>query len=388
VRVLIVGVGGVGAMAAWRLAEEGHEVVALERFRIDHDLGSSYGDSRIVRRVYPDPFYTSLMADSYARWDDFTTASRRHGIDTPLLNRCGGLFLGPRDHPQLIAAQGALEASGVPYEVCTANDRLGRYPALRLDADEIGLFEPSMGFAYASRCVRAAVQIARDLGAVVHEETLVAAIEADGAGVAVTTERGERFYGDRLLIAAGAWTGPLLSTLGVTVPLVVTRQVVAHIEPDSPEADFAVGRLPVWIDAAANAYGFPAISDGEVGGVKVALHDLGEPTTADSVERRVTEADMEAVRNVVRRRFNGLSDRILYAKVCLYSNTPDSDFVIDTIPGLPAATFVSACSGHGFKFTPLLGKIACARMTDQETPWDLSRFRLDRFRAEQSVGVA
>lgn len=369
-------------MAAWRLAQEGHEVVALERFRVDHDLGSSYGDSRIVRRVYPDPLYTSLMADAYALWNELEGLRAGQHAAT-LVDWCGGIFFGPQGHPQMAAAQSALETNGVPYQIWTDADRAEHFPALHLDPDEIALYEPSMGFARASRCVRAAAECASALGAQIREETIVSGIEARGNGVAVTTESGERLSGDRLVIAAGAWTQPLLASLGVEIPLIVTRQVVVHLKPERHPESFATGRLPVWIDAAANAYGFPYIAGGQAGGVKIALHDMGEPTTPETVNREVTEADREAVRKIARRRFADLSPQVVYAKVCLYTNTPDLDFVIDTVPGCPAITFISACSGHGFKFTPLLGDIAAALSTDRDIPYDLSRFRLNRFFDEQ-----
>ena len=374
-------------MAAWRLAQEGHEVIALERFRVDHDLGSSYGDSRIVRRVYPDPFYTALMADSYALWRELEELNARQGGATPLLNLCGGIFFGPKAHPHITAAQAALDASRVPYQVWTSADRAAHFPALRLRAEEIALHEPGMGFACASRCVRAAVAIARSFGAQIHEETVVKEIAAQGSGIVATTEAGERFHADRLLIAAGAWTRPLLASLGVVLPLVVTRQVYVHLAPDSRPENFEIGRLPVWIDAEANTYGFPRIA-AQASGVKLSLHDLGAATTPDAVDRRVTDSDVEKAVHVARERFEGLSDRVVAAKVCLYTNTPDSDFIIDTPPGLPAVTFISACSGHGFKFTPLLGRIACALVTDQPLPYDLTRFRLDRFDAEHPGPIA
>src|SRR6476660_885496 len=114
-RVIIVGTGGVGAMAAWRLAKAGVEVVALEQFRLDHDRGSSYGDSRIVRRVYPDPLYTALMADAYTLWDELQAElpKRVAGAQKELMTRSGGIFFGQAQHPHLQAAHQALQASGV-----------------------------------------------------------------------------------------------------------------------------------------------------------------------------------------------------------------------------------------------------------------------------------
>ncbi len=370
-------------MAAWRLAQAGHEVVALERFRLDHDRGSSYGDSRIVRRVYPDPLYTSLMAASYALWEELNALSHATPDGLTLFQPCGGIFFGPQTHPHIAAAQAALEAGGVAFDLWTAADRSRHFPALKLAEDEIAIHEPSMGFARASAAVRFAAHLARTQGAQILEERTVVGIEAHGSGVVATLEDGERLHGDRLLIAAGAWTQPLLASLGVTIPLTVTRQAYVHFAPAAHPENFAVGRLPVWIDAAANTYGFPALGPGSVDGVKLGLHDHGAAVTPETVNRSVTEADRDAAHRYARRRFEGLSDQVVYEKVCLYSNTPDEDFVIDAVPGLPAVLFISACSGHGFKFTPLLGQIAAALLTDQPVPYDLSRFRLARFGAEQ-----
>ncbi len=383
-RVLILGVGGVGAMAAWHLAQAGHEVIGLERHRLDHDRGSSYGDSRIVRRVYPDSLYTSLMADSYLLWEQLNALYRMRGQGTALFHACGGIYFGPKGDPRIAAAQAALEECGVAYDLWTAADRPSHFPALTLQDDEVAIHEPSMGFALASESVRFAASLALGFGATIREETRVAGIEEAGSGVSVALENGEKIRGDRLLIAAGAWTQPLLATLGTTIPLTVTRQTYVYFDPASHPEDFAVGRLPVWIDAAANAYGFPSLGMGRAGGVKLGLHDRGVASAPETVDRIVSGEDRESARRYARRRFEHLSDRVVYEKVCLYTNTPDEDFVIDTVPGLPAVLVVSACSGHGFKFTPLLGSIAASLLTDITVPYDLSRFHLSRFSADKS----
>ena len=156
-RVLIIGVGGVGAMAAWRLAQSGQEVVAFEQFGIDHDRGSSYGDSRIVRRVYPDPLYTNLMADAYDLWDELQAQSP----DEELFLRAGGVFVGPRSHPLIQQAQDALRTSGVDYEVLDRAECTRQFPAFALENDEVAIYEPSMGYARASNSVRAAIRLAK-----------------------------------------------------------------------------------------------------------------------------------------------------------------------------------------------------------------------------------
>ena len=375
--VVIVGVGGVGAMAAWRLAAAGHRVTALEQFGIDHDRGSSYGDSRIVRRVYPDSLYTGLMAHAYRLWDRLMTESG----DPSLFVRSGGIFFGPAESDDLRIAERALRDSGVPFEILTAPECARRFPAFRLDAAEAALYEPSMGYARASRAVRAAVDLARRAGATVRESAKVIAIEEAGNGVRVRLESAETVSADRAVLSPGPWAAPLLQSLGVSLPLRVTRQPYIHLAPERDEESFQPGIFPVWIDAGANAYGFPRL--GDVPGVKIGIHDFGPDSSPETVDRAVTERDRELAREYASRRFPALSGRSVYEKVCLYTVTPDNDFIVDTVPGFRQALMLSACSGHGFKFTPLMGQIAADIIGERETEADLSRFRASRFRGNE-----
>src|SRR5581483_7978883 len=288
-RVIIIGVGGVGAMAAWRLAKAGQEVIALEQFRLDHDRGSSYGDSRIVRRVYPDPLYTALMADAYALWDELMAEARDDG----LIVRAGGLYFGVAAHPFVTTAVAALAASGVEHEVLSPQECARRFPAFALRPEEIGIYEPSMGYARASRCVLAAANLARQHGAQIREETPVAGIEAgpNGAGVRVTTQSGDTLTADRLLLTSGPWIGPQLAQLGVHVPLTVTRQPYVHFAPARHAEAFEAGAFPTWIDAGDTIfYGFPRL--GDLPGVKIGRHDFGPATTPETVDRTVNAADI------------------------------------------------------------------------------------------------
>ena len=372
-RVIVLGLGGVGAMAAWRLAAAGHEVTALEQFRVDHDRGSSYGDSRIVRRVYPDVLYTRMMADAYDMWAKLMADSGDAGI----FNQCGGLFFGPADSADVVAAESALRASGVAYERLDAREAMRRFPAFRLESSEAALYEPSMGYTRASQAVRAAVDLARRLGAAIREECRVVAVESGAEIVSVRLATGERLEADRLIVAAGPWAAPLMSTLGIHLPVIVTRQAYVHLEPSRDAELFLTGRFPVWIDAGANAYGFPQM-DG-VAGVKIGIHDYGELCTPETVDRVLRDTDREAARSYAARRFPLLGPMISVEKVCLYTVTPDNDFVIDALPGHERVILVSACSGHGFKFTPLLGQIATDIAGAHVPNIDLTRFRLTRF---------
>jgi sarcosine oxidase len=369
-RIAVLGAGGVGSAAARFLAREGHEVTVLEQFEPDHDRGSSYGTSRIIRKTYTDGFYTGLMGQAYPLWDEL---EREAG--EPLFERTGGLFFGPGDHPELAAIRRALKEQGVPFEELEPATCARRFPRLRLLPGESGVFEREAGFLRASACVRANLRLAVERGARVRARTAVEELEPRPSGVRLALAGGEALELDRVIVAAGPWTARLLKRF-VALPFTVTRQTYCHFEPEVPAAEFGAERFPVWIDFATNFYGFP--HDGRTPGVKVAWHEKGAPTDPDRVDRELHEADREPLRRYSAQHLPGLSSRVAFEKVCLYTMTPDHDFVVDHLPGEPRVTLVGGLSGHGFKFTVLLGRIAAWMATGQPVPWELSRFSLAR----------
>ena len=257
-RVAIVGGGAVGNMAAWRLARYGAEVLLIEQFALDHDRGSSYGDSRIIRRVYPDGLYTELMAGAYPLWQELMTQAN----DDALFVQSGGLYFAPADHPDVRASIQALTQSDVPHEVLTPKECARKFPAFRLAENEVAISEPSMGYARASKCVRAASALAHDTGKVrTLWDTKVTRIESGGkaGGVRLALDDGQTLYADALILCAGAWTNTLLKPFDVQIPLKVTRQVYFHLAPKEPDdPQFAPGAFPVWIDGGTLFYGFRA----------------------------------------------------------------------------------------------------------------------------------
>ncbi len=371
-KVAILGLGGVGTQAARFLAAEGHQVTGFERFRLDHDRGSSYGGSRIIRRVYPDALYAGLMEAAYPLWDEL---ERRAGEE--LFLRCGGFYFGPEGHPEMTAVEAALGQVGVPYRRYSASEAADRFPQFRLAADEYGVFEAGSGLLRASRCVLAAARAARAHGADLREETAVEALEPAAGGIRLRSAGSWETF-DRLVVTAGPWTAPLLSPW-VRLPLTVTRQQYAHFRVAADPAAYAPDRFPVWIDFATDFYGFP--EHDAVPGAKIALHRPGAVHDPDSPDREPAEADNAVLREYAARRLPGLSGEVTHAKVCLYTMTPDEDFIVDRLPGEPRAVFVGGLSGHGFKFTVLLGRIAADLAQDRDPGCELGRFALSRFAA-------
>lgn len=370
-KVIVVGIGGTGSAAARFLAGAGHEVVAFEQFEVGHTRGSSHGESRIIRYTYPDEVYTRMMGEAYPLW-----RALEEDAGETLLARTGGVFFGDSAGPVLAAARAALDGNGVPYEMLDAAETRHRFPALRLAETEAALHQPDMGFLRATACVRANVRLARALGVDVRERTAVQEVAQRGDKAVVTTEAREEHVCDRVLVTAGPWMGRLFASL--RLPLRVTRQQVVYLRPEAGAArDFQPGRLPVWIDADANVYGFP--SDGHVEGVKLASHHLGEAVDPEGARRPPDASYAAQMADYATLRFDGLARQVTHAETCLYTNTPDEDFIIDAVPDMPRVWLVSGCSGHGFKFTVLLGQIAAEAATLGVTPPYLSRFALRRF---------
>jgi monomeric sarcosine oxidase len=368
-RIGVVGAGGVGSAAARFLASEGHAVTVFEQFQVDHDRGSSFGASRIIRKTYPDAFYTSLMVHAYPLWAEFEREARE-----PVLITTGGLFFGVADGSEMVAVRGALERNGVAHEVLDAASAMRRFPAFRLRDDEIAVHEPDAGLLRASASVRAAMRIAVDRGAVLREGVAIRAIEPRPDALHLVDSGGAHHAFDRIVVTAGPWSQRLL---GDRAPLRVSRQVYCHFEPSAEAARFDVGAFPIWIDMDSVFYGFPR--DGIVPGVKVARHGFGRDADADTVDRALDDADRAPLRAYVRERLPGLSERVAFEKVCLYTNTPDTDFVVDRWPSDARVSFVAGLSGHGFKFAVLLGRIVAWMAEEKPVAWDLSRFALARF---------
>lgn len=372
-RVAVIGLGGTGTAAARFLAADGHTVVGYEQFHLNHDRGSSYGASRIIRRVYPDPLYASLMDAAYPLWHEL----ERESGDSLLL-QCGGFFFGTEGHEEMVGVENALTEVGVPYQRWSAAEAGKHVPPFRLTAEEYGVFEPESGLLRASRCVLANARGARALGADLREGVRIEAIEPATSGVIVKADGVAETF-DRVLVTAGPWMGAMLAPW-VTLPLRVSRQQYAHFEVLGDRAAFAPDRFPVWIDMERHFYGFPE-HDG-IPGAKVAYHFGGTTHDPNSPDREPHEEDDTFLRNYLEHRLPEATGPVTVNKVCLYTMTPDTDFIVDRLPGEPSISFISGCSGHGFKFTVLLGRIGATLASDGEPPYDLARFRLSRFETE------
>jgi sarcosine oxidase len=371
--VIVVGGGLMGSAAAWRLAGDGRRVVVLERFGPGHQMGSSHGDSRIIRLAYDTPDYVALARDAYRLW-----AALAEATGEALMVRTGGFDIGGPDAEVIPEIRATYAAAGIPHEVLDKRAIEERYPQFSLPEGTVGLWQPDYALLAANACVAAVQREAMRHGAAFRFEEPALAIRPTGDGVAVETAAG-RYVADRLILAAGSWMGPLLRGLGLDLPLTVRKEQVAYFAARHP-GWFTPDRFPLVIhrfpgNLRLGSF-FPSFGHE---GVK-ALIDREGPVVIDpdDPEREVDGPYLERLLPYARAMLPDLTGEVLWAGTCRYTMTPDEDFLIDRHPEHPQVVIASPCSGHGFKFGPTIGRILADLAVEGSTEFDIGRFRLDR----------
>jgi sarcosine oxidase len=368
--VAIAGLGAMGGATACHLARRGARVIGFDRFAPPHTLGSSHGESRIIRVAYfEDPRYVPLVRRA---WDLWLELERETGRS--LMRPTGGLMIGPPDSTVVAGALASALEHGLPYEQLDAAELRRRFPAHRPAEGDVAIHEPQAGVLDPEKCVEAHLERARALGAELHSDEPVLDWRADGGGVVVRTARGE-YRAERLLLTAGAWLARLVPELARK--LTVTRQALVWFEPVGAPELFEAERFPIFIREHSPGrwiYGFPRRN----GRVKFAIHMEGEPCDPDTVRRSVSDDEIEKVRAILGRCVPDAAGRCVASAVCLYTNTSDGHFVIGAHPEYPQVLIASCCSGHGFKFAPSLGEALADRLQGRMPALDLGAFEMKR----------
>lgn len=373
---IVIGLGGMGSAAAFHLARRGQRVLGLEQFELAHQRGSSHGLTRIIRLAYhEDPSYVPLLRRSYELWHELEELAGER-----LLITTGSLEGGPADGPMFTGALEAARLHGIPHEVLDATEIARRYPVwANLAADTRVVLQPDGGFLLSEAAVRAHAEAATTHGAELHFEEPVTAWEALADGGASVTTTIAAYEAERLVICAGPWARQLVPRLeALAVP---ERQVLGWFTPRRNQAAFSVERFPVFIlDVESGSwYGFPT-HQGH--GVKLGwYHHFREAIDPDDADRSANVRDEEALRGFMERHLPDAAGPTEMLKACIFTNAPDEHFIVDRLPDAPQVTLVSACSGHGFKFSSVIGEICADLAIDGATRHDIGLFRLGRFDA-------
>ncbi len=351
--VIVLGLGGVGSAAACHLAARGKRVLGLDRYRPAHDQGSSHGSSRIIRQAYHEnPGYVPLVLRAYDLWEKL-----ERDTATQLLTITGGLFLGAEDSEVVQGSLQSADQHGLACELLDAEAIQRRFPVLHPRPSDCAVYEKKAGFVRPEAAVTAHLQLAAQNNASLHFEEPVTAWQITNSGTVRVTTQKTTYEAEHLVVAPGAWAADLLKW---TLPsLQVRRHVMAWFEPTENIAHFAPDRFPIYIWQTGSRqifYGFPA-TDGGDSGVKVALHSGGEICTPETIERDIAEADIAEIREQLAIYIPALNGKLLHATTCMYTMTPDEHFVVSPHPHYSQVTIACGFSGHGFKFTSVLGEV-------------------------------
>jgi len=367
--VIVLGGGTMGSAAAWTLAKRGARALMLERFAHVHSFGSHGGRTRVIRHAYAEsPAYVPLVRRADDLWLELEQLAGEK-----ILHRTGGLELAAPGFGHARAARESALLHGLPHEWLTPEEANRRWDAIAVPEGWDVLFSPQAGFLLTEPALRSLARLAVGLGADLHEQEPAREWGVNGNGVWVRTDR-DIYRADRLVVTAGAWASSLLADLGL--PLTVLRKVLWWLAVDDP-APLALGRFPVFVVDSADGeiYGFPIYDHP---GFKIAEHSGGNPTSPETVDRTVRDDEKRSVVAVGRRISRGVSDRVLESVVCLYTMTPDTDFVVDRHPASSRVVLGAGFSGHGFKFATAIGEhLAALALDDDAKPYP--HLSLDRF---------
>lgn len=367
---IVLGLGGLGSGAAYWLARRaGADVLGLEQFELGHERGESQDHSRIIRLSYHTPGYVEFAKRAYEAWAGLEADAKEQ-----VVLRTGGLDFGPHDGAiDLAQYRAAMDAAGVPYERLDAAEIMRRFPQFRLTDDIHGIYQEQSGIAMAARANAAHRRMAQAYGATLRANAPVSAIHNSG-GEVVVEAGGVTYRARRLCIAAGPWSNRALAHFGIELPLEVTREQVTYFA--SPHAaEFMPDRFPVWIWMDdPSFYGFPVFGEP---GPKAAQDAGGYPTTGDTRNFEPDPENFARVEGFLRKYLPRALGPVITTKTCLYTLTPDRDFVIDAVPGHDNV-FVAIGAGHAFKFASVIGRTLSELAIDGRTPVDLAPFTLER----------
>ena len=369
-RVAVLGLGGIGSAAAfWASRRLGGDVLGVEQFELGHTRGGSEDHSRIIRLSYHTPAYVELAKAAYAAWEQVEVDSGEQ-----LVLRTGGLDLAPAGASiGLDDYRMSMTAASVPFDELDAAEVMRRWPQWRLSEDVTALYQDRSGIAMASRANATHRRLARENGATLVDSAGVGAVREVDGEVEIEVDGRIHRVGS-LIVAAGAWTPTVLGRLGVDIPLEVTLEQVVYMEAADPMS-FHTSRFPIWIWMdEPSFYGFPIFGEPAL---KIAWDRCEILTDPESRSFEPRDDVTEAVRGFAARHLPQAVGPVRLAKTCLYTLTPDRDFLLDRVPGT-ANIFTVVGAGHAFKFASLLGRILVDLALDGITTHDISALAADR----------
>ncbi len=369
--LIVVGLGAMGSAVAYHASTLGLRVLGIDRYDPPHGLGSTKAETRITRlAVGEGPQYLPFVKRSHEIWRELEART-----SVELLHECGGLIVtdqvpvvGQRWEDFVTQTAAIASGGGIPFEVVLPADARDRYPWITIADDRKVGFEPTAGLVMNERCVEVQLRLAHESGAVLHTNEEVVAIDPDSSSVTVTTPA-RSYQADNVVLSTGPWIRDLAASEHAE-QLTVTRQVVFWFDA-ADLASFTTDTIPyvMWIARRDEDYiGLFPMPPGGTPAVKIVSEQFLETTDPSSVDRTVSQTEIDTFYDLhVAPKFSGVRRDCVRAEVCLYVNTADDHFLIDSDPRSDRITLMSPCSGHGFKHSTALGEAVAQRIASGKT---------------------
>ncbi len=375
--VIVVGLGAMGSATLYHLARRGYRVLGLDANPPRHKSGSSHGTSRIIREAYLEGSdYVPIVQRAYELWRELEAESEQE-----LLKITGCLTIGEPQNTFVSGSLASCQRFNLPHEYLSADEVNRRFPGYNLTENLMAVLEPNGGLLFPEKCVTAHLEQALIHGAEIHHDEQVLKWTAPGENEVEVKTALDAYTAERLVITTGPWASELLAELGI--PLKVWRIVNAHFEPDN-QARFLPGVFPVYLMEVPEGeyYGFPLLP-GE--GLKLGRHDIGELCTPQTINRTVDPAEIQMLKNVVDKYMRGGAESFKWSLTCMYTLTPDRNFVLDRHPSQPNVVYGCGFSGHGFKFAAAIGEILAEMAVDGRTRHSIEFLSASRFNKDAQL---
>ncbi|MCH8018637.1 N-methyl-L-tryptophan oxidase [candidate division KSB1 bacterium] len=370
--IVILGVGGMGSATLYTLAKRGLKVCGIEQFDLAHDRGSSHGETRLIRKAYFEhPDYIPLLNRAYDLWYE---VEKEAGVQLFVKN---GLVVAGKPNSEVIKGLDlCYEKHDLPHEKITVNEARKRFPQFHLPENFVVYYDPIAGFLHVEKSVEQFADLARGYGATLHTNEKVLNWQPKQNHISIKTDCRE-IVADKLIITAGAWANQEMLSLGIDFD--IWRKVLFWY--DSPEiSNYKLGNFPsfyVELDFGG-FYGFPAINPL---GLKIGEHEIpGLTAQPDKLTRTLQPDDEPVVLRFFEKVFPGFQPTRTNFTVCMYTITPDFNFILDRHPENENVIIGAGFSGHGFKFAPVIGEILADLAIDGSTSHPIDFLRLTRFK--------
>ena len=379
--IAVIGLGAMGSAALYQLSKSGLNVIGIDKYTPPHTFGSSFGESRVTRQAIGEGLaYTPLVMRANEIW---TELEQRSG--EKLLERCGMLLAAHKEQRFLQNTLKAAEEFSVKHELLTGEEVERRFPAIKAaDKDHTFYYEPESGYLRPEKCIKVQLKLAQENGAKILLNTTVTKISETSDGVEIALQNGETILADKVIVASGPWMKAMLpDDLGDILKTYLQTQYWFEVDADHAN-ELQVPNMPIFMcgdekkETTRSFYNFPLVNGAE-GGMKFAVHESDLEVKPEDKDGAKPVTSAEEVYDFLSNYIRFVKPEALKAANCLYTVTPDENFIIDSKPGSERIVLVSACSGHGFKHSAAIGEVLAQLATDGKAKLDITAFALGRF---------